>query len=163
MHSWGQLKNIGLAVQLEFDGRKSLSCKGYFAILHFEKIRVFRGLNVFKSGVCACCITWPQSIIRPANIHLFQSSSLKNLCSRRTFFFPDGILPLVECPIAGGPIQYLSQKNLFRVIASGHPIKGSIPCPHRQRSSVHFVLFGKDFSCAQIKRENAELLLRKFS
>jgi hypothetical protein len=24
-------------------------------------------------------------------------------------------------------------------------------------------LFGKDFSCAQIKRENAELLLRKFS
>ena len=128
----------GFALACGVCKRWALSCNGYFAILHhFEKLRVFQGL---KSVVCACCITWPWSIIRPANIDLLQ---LEKLVQPQNVLFQIfcahaklavavawnqegineqlfGILPLIECPIAGGPI---------RVIASGHPIKGSIPCP----------------------------------
>ena len=83
-------------------------------------------------------------------------------CAAAEWFFSrwDSALGWMSYSRRPNPVSFA---NLFRVIASGHPIKGSIPCPHRQRSSVHFVLFGKDFSCAQIKGENAELLLRKFS
>ena len=74
----------GFALACGVCKRWALSCNGYFAILHhFEKLRVFQGL---KSVVCACCITWPWSIIRPANIDLLQ---LEKLVQPQNVLFPD--------------------------------------------------------------------------
>ena len=101
-----------------------------------------RSFESFKVLNLACCITWPWSIIRPANIDLLQ---LEKLVQPQNVLFQIfcahaklavavawnqegineelfGILPLIECPIAGG----IRRPN---VIGSGHPIKGSIPCP----------------------------------